>query len=101
MHLIGLAALLGIGLTIALAAAIAYTVRVLTHPPRRSYAWAVTRNLPGDPAELPQPAEYQQWSFTSHGLSLPAWEIAGADPAGPTVIVTHGWGDSRVIALRC
>jgi len=87
---------------------VVYTAWLLTHPARRAYAFAVARNLPGDPSELaladssgaaPRGLEYSQWTFRSRGADLPVWDVQGLDPRGPTIIMTHGWGDSRVVML--
>jgi pimeloyl-ACP methyl ester carboxylesterase len=106
MDLPGLLLLLLIGLAAGWALLTIHTAWMLTHPPRRSYAWAVARSLPGDPTELRipgQPADhrisFESWSFRSRGLDLPVWDIRGLAPAGPTLILTHGWGDSRVTML--
>lgn len=99
MHLIGLCVLLLIGLAICLVATVWFSAHTLTHPPRRGYAYAVARSLPGDPSELEEPAPFDSWTLQSRGLALPVWDVAGSDSVGPTVIVTHGWGESRVVAL--
>lgn len=100
--MLGLAGLLGLGLGVGVTGVCAYTGYALTHPPRRTYASAVAKGRPGTPAEIPgAPREFQAWQFESRGRRLPVWDIRGdAHPAdGPTVVLTHGWGDSRVGAL--
>ena len=52
MHLAGLLVTLAIGLVLAYGASVVYCAWVLTHPPRRTYAWAVSRSLPGEPGEV-------------------------------------------------
>jgi len=74
--------------------------RILTRPPRRTYASAVARNRPGDPSELNPSRRFESWSFTSRGLTLPVWDIPADNPAGPIAILSHGWGDSRLGALQ-
>lgn len=74
-----------------------HTVWMLTHPPRRAYAWAVSRSVPGDPAELG--LAFSEWTFRSRSRDLPVWDIRAANPSGPLIIITHGWGDSRVVHL--
>jgi len=91
--------LLAVGLAWVWIAAIAAVAWMLSHPPRRTYAWAVARGLPGDPRELSAPLAFESWTFEFRGLMLPVWEIAGGDPSGPCIIITPGWGDSRVGAL--
>lgn len=95
----GLLTLFGVGLLIAMAFGVWATARTLGRPPRRTYSWAVARARPGDPSELPAPRAFRAWDFPSRGVRLPAWDLAGDDPAGPVIIVTHGWGDSRVTML--
>jgi uncharacterized protein len=101
--LIGLAVLLLVGLVVAIVLMTGYTIRVLTHPPRRTYATALARGRPGDPGELdPGPrgkARWTQWTFRWRGLDLPVWDIEGDKPEGPTIILSHGWGDSRIGGL--
>ncbi len=98
-HVTGLLILLALGgvvYYIAVVLAIGWRLR---HPPRRTCASAIARNLPSDPGELIPPPNYDSWSFASRGHDLPVWDIQGLDPDGPTVVLTHGWGDSRIGAL--
>lgn len=98
----GLAILLGTGLAIFVLAVIVRTYWGLTRPPRKTYAWAVSKGKAGDPAELDSAREFAAWSFVSRGVELPVWEITGdmaTDPGAPTLIITHGWGDSRLGSL--
>src|SRR6185436_18337241 len=91
--LVGLAVLLLIGLVIAFALLTGYTIRVLTHPPRRTYASALARGRPGDPGELdPGPRGKRQWGpwwLQARGYNLPVWDIEGDKPDGPTFILSH------------
>lgn len=82
------------------------TMRMLTRPPRRTYATALGSGRPGDPSELSAPPSHpshiwswKHWTFRSRNLDLPVWEIEGLNPSGPTIILTHGWGDSKIGAL--
>jgi pimeloyl-ACP methyl ester carboxylesterase len=95
----GLAVLLLVGLLIAVAAMTLYTVRVLTHPPRRTYASALARNRPGDPGELDRKFKWTAWDLRWRHLDLPVWDIEGEKPEGPIIVLTHGWGDSRIGGL--
>ncbi|XVJ60765.1 MAG: alpha/beta hydrolase [Tepidisphaera sp.] len=97
--MLGLAVLLLVGLLIACFIGVSETVRVLRSPPSRTYSWAVARGRPGDPGELAKPRVFREWSLEWSGLNLPAWDITGDVPEGPVVVVTHGWGDSRVTML--
>lgn len=95
----GLIVLLAAGLAVFWAFLTGYTARLLTRPPRRTYAWAVSRALPGDPGEASPPRRFRSWTFASRGLSLAAWDIEGERPDAPVVIFTHGWGESRLSVL--
>lgn len=97
----GLLILLAEGLALCVIAGIGYTVWLLTHPTRRTYASALARGRPGTPAELDGRPAFEEWTFKSRGLELPVWDIRGLLPAGegPTAVMTHGWGDSRIGAL--
>lgn len=98
---IPLAILLAAGLVLLWSAACFAEALVLLRPPRRTYASAVAKGKPGTPAELPTPRAFHA-STLDHPSALPLWDIDGdrhADPAAPTVILVHGWGDSRVGAL--
>ena len=108
----GLILLLSLGLLLALLLTIALTARSLTRPIRRTYATALARGRPGDPAELRGvyhvsgtqplgiwPRPYDTWSFRAGAHSLPVWRVKGDKPSGPIAILTHGWGDSRIGAL--
>ncbi len=104
MNLSGLVLLLLAGLAIALAAAIWHTARTLRRPPRRSYAWALSKNAAADPSELRTPEfpdgfAFEAWTLRSRGVDLPVWDIPGRRPGGPVVIYSHGWRDSRITSL--
>jgi pimeloyl-ACP methyl ester carboxylesterase len=90
---------LGLGLGMFWLFVVLHTAWMLTHPPRRTYASAIARGKPGDPSELPRARDFRYWSLRSRGRELPVWDIAGERPEGPVVILTHGWGDSRIGAL--
>ena len=97
MALLGLIAL---GWFVAISLLTIYTAYTLTHPPRRTYASALARNIPGDPSEMSDhPRSFTSWNFASRGMNLPVWDVKGDDSAGPIVIMTHGWGDSRIGGL--
>lgn len=98
--LIGLLQLLGVGLVAAVALATVHTAWSLTHPPRRTYAWALARRLPGDPGELIPARTFEAFTFRGRRTDLPAWRVAGDRPDGPVVVMTHGWGSSRVGGLK-
>lgn len=96
----GLLLLLFVGLLLLWATTVAWTAWLLTHPPRRTIAWAISRGAPPDPSHLPTPRRFSEWTFRTRGLDLPVWDVHGDDPAGPVVVMTYGWSDSRIGALR-
>jgi pimeloyl-ACP methyl ester carboxylesterase len=96
----GFPVLLLTGLALLWACGVAFAMWMLTHPPRRTYSNAVARGRPGDPSELPgSPRPFEQWTLRTRGLELPVWDIRGDDPAGPVLIMTHGWADSKIGGL--
>lgn len=99
MQPLGFILLLAFGGLIFLLALVFAVMWGLSHPPRRTYASAVAKNLPGAPDELEPSIPFEQWSLESAGLSLPVWDMRGRDPDGPTIVFSHGWGDSRLGAL--
>lgn len=110
--------LLAAGLLLSWLAGVAYTAWVLTHPPRRTSAWAVARSLPSTPGELSgawgAARAFEEWRLELgasarggnrapppplRGASLPVWDVRGDRADGPVVVWLHGWGESRVVAL--
>lgn len=100
LNIPGLLGLLGAGLAVGIAIMVAWTAAVLARPPRRTYASSLAKGLPGDPSELrDRPRRFDAWTLERPGVTLQAWEIAGDDQAGPVIILSHGWGSSRIGAL--
>lgn len=98
--LIGAGVLLGAGLVVAVALGVWVTVRKLRWPARRTYAWAVARGIPGDPGEMVPARRFEEIEIDlGRGGRAAGWLIEGKDPNGPTVVVTPGWGSSRLGAL--
>jgi len=95
----GLFLLLAIGFAVYAAFLVVSTLLTLQYPPRRTYAWAVSRKLPGDPGEMTPPLDFQRFEFSSRGRKLIAWDIKGLRSDGPLVVLTHGWSDSKVGAI--
>ncbi|MEM9065770.1 MAG: alpha/beta hydrolase [Planctomycetota bacterium] len=96
---LGLVALLGFGLVFAFIATSALIRHRLTRPPRRTYAWAVARSVPGDPGEMPEPPEWTAWRVSEGKTDFEVWDINGDNPHGPDMLLVHGWSDSRIGAL--
>lgn len=101
--MLGFAVLFLLGLLCAIAFVTAWTLHRLLHPPRRTYATALAQGRPGQPDQLRGPTgtprSFESWTISWRGMDLPVWDIAGDAPSGPVVIMTHGWGDSRIGAL--
>jgi len=96
---VGLVELLAAGLALAAAFIVWRTAWRLRNPPKRGYAWALARGLPGDPSELREARAFEAWEVEHEGARLPVWDVQGDDEAGPVVVMTPGWGDSRVGGL--
>lgn len=109
--MLALAPLLLLGLVLAVSAGAVYVVRQLTRPPRRTYSYALARNWPADPgvlsADLGGPASFESWTARLGGsggtgggpIELPVWDVPGLNPNGPLVVISHGWGESRLHGL--
>jgi len=107
MDIIGLLILLGFGWLVGVVALTLYTLHMLTHPPRRTYSYAVAKQLPSNPGEVRLTLDgaerlltFEEWSFSSGRIDHPVWDVRGLVASGATIILTHGWGDSRVVMLQ-
>lgn len=97
---LGLLLLLAIGAVLYWLMLVVLTARTLTHPPRQTYASAVSRGQFGDPSELDEPREFEAWTLRSQGRDLSVWDVPGEVPDGPIAIVTHGWASGKVNSIR-
>jgi pimeloyl-ACP methyl ester carboxylesterase len=97
--LLGMLPVLVLGLGLYVGALTLVTYRRLTRAPRRTYAWAVAKGLPGEPGELEKPRRFERFEFSRDGTTLVGWSIEGDTPHGPVVVLTHGWADSKVGGL--
>jgi len=98
---VGLLPLLALGLAASVWISTWLVVRRLRRPPRRTQAWALAKGKASDPSELDRPLAFESWDLHVErgpfaGLELPVWDIAGRDADGPTLVMTPGWGDSRL-----
>lgn len=98
--LLGLLQLLAIGAAGSLILLIIYTAWSLLHPPKRTYSYALSRNIPADPSELDQPLEFETFTINSNNQTLHAWKIKALNPTGPRLLLVHGWGSSSIGALK-
>jgi pimeloyl-ACP methyl ester carboxylesterase len=99
--LLHLLALLGLGLLLFVVVTTILVLRLLVLPRRKGYGWAVARGRPSEPGEANLPtSSVDEWIVCSRGVDLPVWSIRNeANPAGPTIVITYAWGESRVTAL--
>jgi len=74
-------------------------IHYMRHPSRKTFANALARNQPTDPADLELTAKEHTFRFDD-GTQSPGWIVQGNKPHGPTVIVTHGWSNSRFGSLN-
>ena len=73
----------------------------LTHPKRKTFAVALGRGDPTDPADLELEAQEVTFTLTDK-TRTPGWVIEGRAPGsagGLTVVIVHGFGDSRYGSL--
>jgi len=73
-------------------------VYALTHPKRKTFAVALSKGDPTDPADLELSANEVTFTLSS-GTRSPGWVIEGNNPQGSTVVMVHGFGDSRYGSL--
>lgn len=99
MDWLGLSIILAQGLALAVVLSAWAIARKIRRPPRRTYASAVARGRPGDPGELSSARAFTEWFLEWRGVRLPVWDIPGDAPDGPAIVLTPGWGDSRIGAL--
>src|SRR5690606_31743672 len=98
--MLGLLILLGVALALVLLVLSIIMLRQATHPPRRTAAYAVARNLPVDPGEMN--LAHDQWNLERpDGAELPVWGTIGRRTlaARITAVFVHGWGHSRIDSL--
>ncbi len=98
-RMLGLVSLLLIGALTAVALMSVTMGHRLLNPPRKTYAWAVSRSMAGTPMELGEARRFEARLVSAGGMELPGWWVPGDDAGGPVVIFTPGWGDSRLGVL--
>lgn len=96
--IMGLALLLTIAAVLVCILAVAGLLHALSHPPRKTYAVALGRGQPTEPEAAGLVGEAATLTLSDQ-TTTPAWLVRGEDPAGPTVLIVHGFGDSRYGAL--
>lgn len=94
----GLFILFAVAIAVIIAVGTLMLIRGLTHPPRLTYAVALARQMPTEPAELGLTAEERTFVFAD-GAKAPGWIIQGQASQGPALVITHGFGDSRLALL--
>jgi len=101
--MLGLALLLAVGLALFWGMLTWQAARLIGRPPRRTYAWTVSRGVPGDPSELIPARAFEPISLDipgTRGAPIPVWDIRGDEPRAPVVVFSHGWGESRIAVLQ-
>lgn len=97
---LGLLQILLVGLAVYWLWLIAYSMLALTRPPRRTYAWALAKNIPGDPGECDEPYAFETFELRAESTEIECWRVKGQNPDGPIVVMTHGWGSSKQGGLK-
>lgn len=96
--LIGIAILLVTAGALLVAILTAIFIRDARRPPRHTVGYAIARGLDVDPAEAGW--SHESWTLDRPGADLPVWDIEGLDGSGPTIVMLHGWGMSRIDMLE-
>lgn len=73
-------------------------IRTFQRPSRKTFAYALAKELPTSPDELGLAFVERQFDLAD-GSSTPGWIIEGSRPGGPVVVVSHGWNSSRYRSL--
>lgn len=73
-------------------------ILMIVRPRRKTYAIAVARGQPTEPADLSLSADAATFHLPGNHTT-PGWIITGEKSDGPTVLVLHGHGDCRYGAL--
>ncbi len=73
-------------------------IRVLQHPPSKTYAYMLARELPVAPEDVGLVATDTRWQRRD-GTHALVWEAAGRGPAERVMIFTHGFTESRYANL--
>ena len=97
-HLLGLTILLAFAAGCILVVATLTLIYRWTYPPRQTYASALARKLPTNPADIGLTYVDAEVTFAD-GSTTPAWVIEGRGPADTAMVIAHGFGDSRYAAL--
>ena len=94
----GLLILLAEGLGLVVVVGTAWIIHAMTHPQRKTYAFALARRIPADPSDVGLKAHEITFNLRD-GTASPGWLIEGRRADGPVVIVSHGWNSSRYQAI--
>ncbi len=97
--MLGLLILLGVAAGVVVLTGVTALVWLLGHPPRTGLARALARGRPSHPCDLGLSCEEVVLPLSSQGKTTVAWVIPGRDPTGPTVVVSHAFGESRYSLL--
>ncbi|MDZ4752957.1 MAG: alpha/beta hydrolase [Phycisphaerae bacterium] len=100
--LAGLAVLIAVATTLVVGLYVWTIAREALHPPQGGAAWALARHLPTTPSEMG--LSFRSFTVDCNGFGMPVWEIdvgaSGLRSDGPSVVLVHGWGRSRIDSLN-
>lgn len=72
----------------------ALLIHGIRRPPRKTFAQVLGRGEPTEPSELGLNAK-EVYFLLSDCADTPGWIIEGQNKTGPTLLIIHGFGDSR------
>ncbi len=87
---------------LALLAAAWLMARLLLHPPRYTdarAAWLLKRLSPGDLGLAFEPMDFPVRSASAGNVDLAAWWIPNPAAAGRCILLIHGFGSTKVVAI--
>lgn len=73
-------------------------VHAMMHPSRKTYAVVLGRDAPTCPEDLNLLGQEITFNYAD-GTTSPGWVIEGSQLDGPTIVITHGWTNSRYGSL--
>jgi len=96
--LVGIAILLSTAALLLCGILTVILAREARRPPRHTAGYAVARSISVDPEDAGW--AHEVWTLDRPGADLPVWDIEGRAADGPTMVMLHGWGMSRVDMLE-
>jgi len=90
----GLLILFGLALAIIVVVGELWLIRMIRRPPRRTLGAALARGYPTAPEDVQLEGEAVQFRLPDDHTTE-GWVLTGGDPAGPIVVMSHGWASGR------